>query len=113
MADPLRGEVWLGDLGPTRGHEESGKRPLFIFSVDAFNTGLAGLVVVLQLTTRLRGVPAHILVNPPEGGLRRASVVLCDAIRSVTKDCLIDRWGDVTSATMVKVEDTVRFLLGL
>ncbi len=36
MADPIRGEVWLGDLGPTRGHEQSGKRPLLIFSVDAF-----------------------------------------------------------------------------
>jgi mRNA interferase MazF len=113
MADPLRGEVWLGDLGPTRGHEESGKRPLLIFSVDSFNTGPAGLVVVLPLTSRLRGVPAHILVNPPEGGLRRPSVVLCDAIRSVTKDCLIDRWGDVTPTTMAKVEDTVRLLLGL
>jgi hypothetical protein len=23
MADPVRGEVWLGDLGPTRGHEDA------------------------------------------------------------------------------------------
>ncbi len=113
MADPIRGEIWLGDLGPTRGHEQSGKRPLLLFSVDAFNAGPAGLVVVLPLTATLRNVPAHILVNPPEGGLRRPSVVLCDAIRSITKDCLIDRWGIVTPATLAKVEDAVRFLLGL
>jgi mRNA interferase MazF len=85
MADPLRGEVWLGDLGPTRRHEQTGKQPLLIFSVDAFNTGLAGLVVVLPLTSKIRNIPAHVLVNPSEGGLRRPSVVLCDAIRSVTK----------------------------
>jgi mRNA interferase MazF len=113
MADPLRGEVWLGDLGPTRGHEQSGKRPLLIFTVDAFNAGPAGLVVVLPLTSTIRGVPAHILVNPPEGGLRRPSVVLCDAIRFVTKDCLISRWGTVSAATMGNVEQAVRFLLGL
>jgi mRNA interferase MazF len=113
MADPLRGEVWLGDLGPTRGHEQSGPRPLLIFSVDAFNVGPAVLVVVLPLTATIRNVPAHILVNPPEGGLRKPSVILCDGIRSVTKDCLIDCWGTVAPATMAKVADTVRFLLGL
>jgi mRNA interferase MazF len=113
MPDPIRGEVWLGDLGPTRGHEQSGQRPLLIFSVDAFNAGPARLVIVLPLTSTIRNVPAHILVNPPEGGLRRPSVVLCDAIRSVTKDCLISRWGMVSSATMVRVEQVVRFLLGL
>ncbi len=113
MADPIRGEVWLGDLGPTRGHERSGQRSLLVFSVDAFNTGPVGLVVVLPLTSTFRNVPAHIPVNPPEGGLRRPSVILCDAIRSVTKDCLIDCWGTVLPATMAKVEDAVRFLLGI
>lgn len=113
MADPIRGEVWLGDLGPTRGHEQSGKRPLLIFSEDAFNAGPAGLVVVLPLTSTIRSVRAHILVNPPEGGLRTPSVVLCDAIRSVTKDCLIDRWGSVSAATLARVERTMRLLLVL
>jgi mRNA interferase MazF len=113
MADPIRGEVWLGDFGPTRGHEQSGKRPLLIFSDDAFNAGPAGLVVVLPLTSTMRNVPAHIPVAPPEGGLRRPSVVLCDAIRSVTMDCLLTRWGTVSPTTMADVEQAVRFLLGL
>ena len=59
MADPIRGEVWLADLGPTRGHEQSGRRPILIFSVDVFNAGPAGLVVVLPLTSTIRNVPAH------------------------------------------------------
>ncbi len=91
MADPLRGEVWLADLGATRGHEQAGRRPVLVFSVDAFNAGPAGLVIVLPLTATLRNVPAHVLAIPPEGGLRRPSVVLCDALRSVTRDCLISR----------------------
>ena len=113
MADPLRGEIWLGNLGATRGHEQAGRRPVLIFSVDSFNAGPAGLVVVLPLTSKIRSVPAHILVNPPEGGLRRPSAILCDAIRSVTRDCLINQWGAVSAATMARVEYAVRVLLGL
>jgi mRNA interferase MazF len=92
MADPLRGEVWLADLGATRGHEQAGRRPVLILSVDLFNAGPAQLVIVLPLTSTIRNVPAHIPIHPPEGGLRRPSTILCDAIRSVTRDCLIARW---------------------
>jgi mRNA interferase MazF len=37
MAFPLRGEVWMIDLDPTRGHEQGGKRPGLIVSDDVFN----------------------------------------------------------------------------
>lgn len=113
MIDPSRGEIWLADLGTTRGHEQAGQRPVLVFSVDALNSGPAGLVIVLPLTSTIRSVPAHIVVSPPEGGLRRSSAILCDAIRSVTKDCLISCWGIVSAATMTRVELAVRFLLGL
>ena len=113
MADPLRGEIWLADLGPTRGHEQGGRRPVLVFSTDSFNAGPAGLVVILPLTSTIRAIPAHVLVNPPEGGLRVPSAVLCDAIRSVTKDCLLVCWGAITSQTMSDVEMAVRYLLEL
>ena len=74
MATPLRGEIWMIDLDPTRGHEQAGKRPALIVSDDVFNSGPAGLVIVLPLTTKSKGVRSHVAVQPPEGGLRnRAS----------------------------------------
>ena len=51
------GEVWLADLGATRGHEQAGRRPVLVFSIDDFNSGPANLVVVLPLTSKFRGVP--------------------------------------------------------
>jgi len=113
MADPLRGEVWLADLGATRGHEQGGRRPVLVLSVDIFNAGLAELVIVLPLTSTIRKIQAHIPINPPEGGLRRSSAILCDAIRSVTRDCLIARWGLVSDVKLSAVEDAVRILLGV
>ena len=90
---PQRGEVWLADLDPTFGHEQGGRRPVLVVSVDPFNAGLSGLVVVLPITSRVRPLPLHVPVNPPEGGLRQPSAILCDAIRSIDRRRLIDLWG--------------------
>ena len=76
---PKRGEVWVADLDPVRGHEQAGRRPVLIVSVDSFNAGPAQLVYVVPLTRTDRGVPLHVAIAPPEGGLRAPSVILCDA----------------------------------
>ncbi|MGI8828118.1 MAG: type II toxin-antitoxin system PemK/MazF family toxin [Chloroflexota bacterium] len=34
-----RGEVWLAELDPVRGHELAGRRPCMVLSVDTFNRG--------------------------------------------------------------------------
>lgn len=111
--DPVRGEVWLADLDPTRGHEQAGRRPVLVLSVDAFNRGPADLVIVLPLTSRLRGIPSQVRVDPPEGGLRHPSAVICEGVRSITRGRLVSRWGRVGTATMDAIEDYVRILLGL
>lgn len=113
MPEPQRGEVWLADLSPTRGREQAGQRPILVFSVDEFNRGPAELVVVLPITSTIRPIPLHVIVQPPEGGLKVPSRVLTDAIRSISKERLVERWGAVSSETMVAVEDRVRTLLGL
>lgn len=113
MTPPARGEVWLADLSPTRGHEQAGRRPALVLSEDLYNRGPAGLVIVLPLTSTLRRVPTHVRVAPPEGGLKVESAILCDAIRSISTGRLVERWGAVDTRTMVIVEDVLRILLGL
>lgn len=105
---PRRGDVWAADLDPSFGHEQAGRRPVLVVSVDPFNTGLSGLAVVLPITSRLRPLPLHVPIQPPEGGLRVPS-----AVRSIDRRRLIDRWGAVSAATLATVEDRLRRLLGL
>lgn len=112
-ADPAHGEVWMVDLNPTKGHEQAGKRPALIVSVDLFNQGPAGLVVVLPITTKFKGIPFHVAVDPPEGGLNRKSFIKCEDVRSVAKERLSRRCGSVSPQTMIAVEDRLRILLGL
>ena len=113
MVAPGRGEVWLADLNPVRGHEQAGRRPALIVSDDLFNRGPAGLVIVLPITSTVRRIPSHVEVVPPEGGLKVRSAVLCDGVRSISTDRLHTRWGQVSPRTMVAVENALRFLIRL
>lgn len=113
MAAPVRGEIWMVDLNPTRGHEQSGRRPALVISVDTFNQGPADLVVILPLTTKFKGVSFHVEVVPPEGGLKERSYVKCEDVRSVAKERLINAWGRVSANTLAAVEDRLRILMNL
>ena len=99
MPEPSRGEVWLVDLNPSRGHEQAGVRPGLVVSVDPFNHGPAGLVVLLPLTRIGKGIPFHVELNPPEGGVKVKSFIKCEDIRSVAKERLSRRWGRVSGST--------------
>jgi len=113
MKTPLRGEVWLADVNPTRGREQAGRRPVLVLSEDLFNQGPAGLVIVLPMTSTIRPVPTHVRIAPPEGGVKHTSAILCEAVRSISSDRLLERWGAVTPPTMDGIEDCMRILLRL
>jgi mRNA interferase MazF len=113
VSAPARGEVWLADLNPTRGHEQAGRRPVLVVSEDLFNRGPAGLVIVLPMTSTVRDVPSHVPVSPPEAGVRNRTAILCEAVRSLSMERLVARWGAVAPRTMAEVEDRLRILLRL
>ena len=111
---PSRGEIWLADLDPIRGHEQAGTRPVVIISSDMFNHGPARLVFVAPLTRTDRGVPFHVPIDPPEGGVRARSFILCDMVRSISTDRLSGQpFGVISVATLAEVEDRLRVLLEL
>ncbi len=113
MNAPARAEIWYANLDPVRGHEQAGNRPALVVSADLFNAGPAGLVVIVPLTTRDRGIPLHVPVQPPEGGLRDRSFVKCEDVRSVDVRRLARRLGIVSPETVGQVEDRLRTLLDL
>jgi mRNA interferase MazF len=113
MANPSRGEVWSGDLDPTRGREQAGKRPVLVISTDGFNHGPAELAVVLPITSKDKRIPWHVPVGAGEGGLTRNSFIMCEAIRCVARERLAKRLGQVSDPTISEVELRMRMLLEL
>jgi mRNA interferase MazF len=110
---PARGEIWLADLDPTRGHEQAGRRPVLVLSEDPFNRSRAGLVIAVPITSTLRPNPFRVRLSPLDGGLKVESDALCEAIRSISKDRLVIRFGKIKAETLAIVEDRLRVLLGL
>jgi mRNA interferase MazF len=107
-----RGSICLVNLNPVRGHEQAGSRPCLVTSVDRLNNGPAGLLIVLPITTAERGIPAHIEILPPEGGLNYKSFAMCEMVRSISKERIIKSIGIVSDDTMIQVEKNLKQLLG-
>lgn len=94
-----------------------GSGPCSLSAMTRFNAGLAGLVIAVPLTSKIAkstNIPAHIRLDPPEGGLKTPSVILCDQLRTISKDRLGKApWGTVSGQTLAEVDDALRMLLGL
>jgi mRNA interferase MazF len=71
-----RGQVWVADLGTTRG-AESKDRPVVLISSDRLNSG-GKRSIVLPFTSQYYDNNLHVKIVPPEGGLSEVSYMLCD-----------------------------------
>lgn len=112
LAYRLSGEVWFVNLDPTKGHEQSGRRPVLILSVDKLNHGPGGLVVVLPITSKDRRIPTHLRLDPPTGGVRATSYIKCEEVRCLSKERLGRLVGNVDSKVMADVQYAVCAILG-
>jgi mRNA interferase MazF len=101
------------DFGDPVGHEQGERRPALVVSGDALNRGQGRLVTVLPITSRDRGIPAHISLDPDATGLHRPSFALTDQHRVVSRDRLERRLGTADGATMAAIETWLRIFLDL
>ena len=111
-----RGEIYSVSLNPVTGREQAGRCPVLVLSIDAINR--LPLVVTVVVGTKgenvSRNYPTNVRVSPEESGLPMETVFLCFQIRSLDAKRFPDSSsGKVSGATLKKIEDTVRYCLGL
>ena len=99
----------LANLSLTTGREQAGMRPVLITSSDYFNQGFAELVFAVPITSKNKNTRSHVSVFSPEGGLTMTSFIMCEAMRSLSKERLVKNLGVVSPATIHKVEDNLKF----
>lgn len=109
-----RGEVWLANLNPTRGSEQTGIRPVVIFQADSLNKFTA-TVLAIPLTTNLRraSLPSCTSISQGEGGLVSDSVVLCHQLRVLDKTRLQRKLGTLGQQTLSTIENRMLFTMGI
>ena len=109
---PQHGEIWLVDLNPGIGHEQKGKRPALIISDNAFNETRAGMVIVLPITSKDKGISLHVPLSPENTGLDVKSYIKTEDIRAISKERLSKQIGRVETPIMDKIGEILKMLLG-
>lgn len=98
-----RGEVYLVTLNPTRGREIRKTRPCVVVSPDELNGHLQTFIVA-PLTAGSHGYPFRIACRF-DG---RDGHVVLDQVRTVDRERLAKRLGQLTASTMEKVLSTLQ-----
>ena len=69
--------------------------------------------MIIPITTKEKGIPFHVAISPPEGGVSKKSFIKCEDIRSVSTERLSKCLGTVSLETLKAVEERLKILLDL
>jgi mRNA interferase MazF len=106
-----QGEIWYADLSAVKGSEQSGYRPVLIISGNLMNTH-APVVYCCPLTTKLKHYKGDLILKPKaENGLKATSEVLAIHLRSMAKERLIEKIGQVTEEELLSMHKTIGDLM--
>ncbi len=112
---PHRGEIWLVDFNPARGHEQAGIRPALVIQSDVINRSPLGTVIVLAISkateVKRRGI-LNMEIQKGEGGLRFDSVVKCHRIYTIDRSRLMRRFGRLAENRMTEIDRATQLVLG-
>ena len=89
-------------------------RPALIVQNDVANRHSA-ITIVAVITSQFDQTlyPTEVLISPPEGGLRTESAPLLNQIRSIDKQRLVRRLGNLRPETMERVDRAILISMGL
>jgi len=109
-----RGEVYFADLNPVRGREQGGRRPVLIIQNDIGNRH-SPVTIVAAITSAVseRAYPTEVRLAAGLGGLPRESAVLLNQIKTIDKERLDQRLGQLDAAAMRQVDEAIKLSLGL
>ncbi len=93
---PAHGEVWWCEL------PEVARRPVVVLSRDAAIPRLRRTIVA-PCTTRIRGLPSEVLLEPGEDPIPQRSAINVDSIESVPVANLTGRLGRLSGDRMREV----------
>ncbi len=110
----VRGEIYLANLEPVVGSEQSGIRPVVILQNNVGNKHSPTTIAAPITTKRVpNSLPIHVFVFATRSGLPQDSCVLLEQIRVLDKSRLTEKIGKVNAVTMDYIDAALKISVGL
>lgn len=109
-----RGEIYYADLSPVVGSEQGGLRPVLIVQNDVGNK-YSPTVIAAAITSQSgkAKLPTHIKVTAEGCGLAKDSIVLLEQVRTIDKQRLKEKMGNLDTGSMSMVNKALSVSFGL
>ena len=111
MARILRGDILWASLDPTRGHEQSGSRPVLVLSQNVFNKR-SGTVIAVALTSKRPSAGFPLTLELSDRSLPKKSWVKISQIRTLSVQRLGKKLGKVTAEELNSIIEGLNEIIG-
>ena len=100
-----KGEIYYANLSGNLGSEQGGFRPVLIIQNNIGNR-FAPTTIVAPITSRAKtDLPTHLCINEGECGLTKDSIILFEQLRTIDKQRLGDRIGELSEDLLVSANE--------
>ena len=108
-----RGDIYYADLSPVVGSEQGGMRPVLIVQNDIGNKYSPTVTAAITSQRFKTQLPTHIQVDAQDCGLSKDSIVLLEQVRTLDKQRLKERMGNLGERDMTRVNRALSVSLGI
>jgi mRNA interferase MazF len=106
-----QGELWHANLNPIKGQEQAGMRPVVIISGNLLNTYL-NIVICCPLTSKIKNYKGNVVLQQTNNNkLKQASEILTFHIRSISKERLTKKIGEITANELHIIKQTLNEIM--
>ena len=97
-------DIYWANLNPTQGREQRGVRPVVILSGNAMNDHL-GICIICPLTSKIKHYAGCVVLEKSDlNKLTEDSEVITFQIRTISKDRLTDKIGEITDEQLNRIK---------
>ncbi len=109
-----KGDIFLANLEPIKGHEQGRIRPVLIIQNNLGNR-TSPVTIITSITSRKysKEFATNVDIKKEDSGLKVDSTVLLNQIRTIDKTRIINKISSLNEFVMRKVDLAIRISLGL
>jgi len=109
-----KGDIFLANLEPIKGHEQEGIRPVLIIQNNIYNQ-YSPVTIIASITSKIfdKEYPTNIFISKEDSKLSRDSTILLNQLRTIDKLRLIKPLAKLDLEIMKRVDNAIKVSLGL